>query len=153
MYRLLFCLMVFMVSQAHATTNFGAPSTLQEVQQHFGAGGHGPFIVSGCAPTVPASSLTIAAFACTAVVHDASTPPREIPVVQDVAGVDRARFGDRLAGHRLHVMSAPRRQAGPARAAKRTHYVYQASATPPANPTGGRGLCQSHRGGLGHLCH
>ena len=85
---------------------------------------------------VPSSSLTIDAFACTAIVEDGSTPSQQIPVVQSAIALTVPNSATVwLAIVNTDTGAAP---AGWTRESnKRTHYVYQATGTKPANPTSG----------------
>lgn len=116
-------------------TNFGASSARDELRQHFGAS-HLSFVVSGGMPVVPSSSLTIDAFACTAIVGDSSTPPSQIPVVQSAVSITVPNSATVwIAIVTSDLGAAP---AGWTRESnKRTHYVYQATGTRPADPSGG----------------
>ena len=117
-----------------AGNTFSTGNVMTEFQQHFGAG-RSPFVVSDCTPAVPSSSLTIDAFACTVIVEDGSTPPRQIPAIQVAKAVGPLNSGDGtywLATHQSTgtTVSGWTRQAG-------SHYLWKFGAAQPATPVGG----------------
>lgn len=117
---------------AWATKNtHGTPDTQREMQEWWGDMGV-PGIVSGCAPAVPSSSLTLAAFACKGYVR--STDQGLIYVEQDaVSAVGPLNSGNGsywLALHRdsTTTVGGWTRQQG-------TAYLWQFSASQPAEPS------------------
>src|SRR3990167_915364 len=94
-----------------------------------------PYVVSGCAPAVPGASLTFAAFACEGYVRDTSTGEL-LYAPQPAAAVGPLNAGNGtywLALHkdRTSAVGGWTRQAG-------THYLWQLSASRPAEPAGGQ---------------
>jgi hypothetical protein len=129
----LLILLLIMVSPAWAVTTFGQSTVLGEVRRQIGTE-QGPFVRSGCLPVVPSSSLTLDAFACTAVVKDADNA--NVPVIQSAVSLvlpNSATVWIALDVNDIGVApSGWTRETG-----KRTHYIYQANATRPADPVGG----------------
>lgn len=113
----------------------GSGPLLTEVQQHLGAL-HGDLVVSGCAPSVPSSSTTFDAFACTTLVTDTSTTPVRLkPAVQWDSTLGPLTGGDGtywLAIHedRTTAVGGWTRQTA-------THYLWQKAASKPAEPANG----------------
>jgi hypothetical protein len=97
----------------------------------------GSYITSGCLPTVPASSLTLAAFACEGAVAEGRS---SIPVSQPAATVGplsatAGSYWIALYKDRTTTVGGWTHQLG-------THYLWQASATQPADPAGGTVIAQ-----------
>jgi len=120
------------VPMAHSGNTHNTLSPVQELGAWFGDGS-GPFIASGCAPTVPSSALILAAFACKGYVRatDGSLvyvdqPAHTLGPVSNVNGIDW------LAIHRntSQAVGGWTREPG-------THYLWQRSATRPADPAEG----------------
>ena len=89
------------------------------------------YVDEGCAPTVPASSLTIAAFACTAFVKEGNAwhgidQPAVAVTIADATPTW-------LAIRRSMTATCP----GGWTCVAQSHYLFQQSASQPANPTGG----------------
>ena len=132
-WRGLVCVLLAL-SPATALNNHGVPDVTQEQQAWFGDASAG-YVVSGCAPAVPGSGLTLAAFACkgygkeTGVLHYIDQPAFAVTVTSAATSW--------LAIHR-NTTSTPTGCAGGnwVRVAG-SHYLTCASATHPQNPTGG----------------
>lgn len=105
----------------------------QTRQRQVWAGDSGvAFVVSGCAPAVPVSSLTLAAFACEAYVKD-STTGEMVYAQQDAAALTLANVnGNHWVGVCRDVGSAV---SGWTRVAG-TKYVHRQTASQPADPSG-----------------
>lgn len=129
--------------QSWWTPDLGLPSNthaettpMAEVRRIQGDGSS-PYVVSGCAPAVPSSSLVLTAFACTAYVRGASgelvyvAQPAATVTYPDVTGVHW------LALHRdtTSTVSGWTRRAG-------SHYLWQTATSPPADPSGGVVIAQ-----------
>jgi hypothetical protein len=110
----------------------GLPNMQRQLQVWMGdhSGAH---VRSGCLPTVPSSSLSVAPLACEAYAMDPTTgellyiaQPAEAVTLSSTAGEHW------LAVHRdtSTVVSGWTREV-------RTHYLHQVSASPPADPPGG----------------
>lgn len=117
---------------SHAANTHGTPDMMREMRSFFADAFIG-YVVSGCAPTVPASSDTLAAFACTGYVTGADGQLHYI--TQSSAGVGPLNAGPGtywLALHqdRVSTVGGWTRQA-------RTHYLWQLNASRPADPATG----------------
>ena len=113
----------------------GSTNLLQDIEQRLGAV-LSSYIVSGCAPVVPAASLTFAGFACTSFVADASVPPRLRAVVQESRTVGPLNVGNGtywLAQHQDRTSTV----VGWTREAV-THYLWQFASDQPADPVEGQ---------------
>lgn len=113
---------------AWASNTHGLGSNQREMQAFFGEALPG-YIATGCLPVVPASSLTIASFACTGYGVSAS----ELIYISETAAITIADATTTwLAIHRDQrtAVAGWTRQTG-------THYLYQSSATQPPDPPGG----------------
>jgi len=117
----------------HASNTHGLPSTDAELRAYFGDA-LTPYIVdASCKPAVPASGLTLAAFACQAYIY--TTTDELLYVNQAAAAVGPLNQGNGtywLAVHKdtTGTLTGWTRQG-------QTHYVWQLSATPPAAPSQG----------------
>jgi len=120
------------VAPGQAAETHGLPDPVQEMGAWFSES-LAPFIQSGCLPSVPASSLTLAAFACQGYVR--STGQVLLYVKQTAQAVGPLNGGNGtywLAVHqdKTTVVSSWTRQAG-------THYLWRLSASALADPSGG----------------
>jgi hypothetical protein len=117
---------------ARAANTHGGADEASERAAWFGALA-GPYVASGCLWTVPVSSLTLGAQACSAYVRGASG--ELVYVTQTAQAVGPLSGGDgtywvALARDLSSPVSGWTRQAG-------THYLWQRAATFPGDPTGG----------------
>lgn len=125
----------FFVSGASwAANTHGTPDPAREQQAWFGDG-FAPYIVSGCAPVVPGSGLSLAAFACNGYVEASGvayyvTQPAAAVTVPNSATVW-------LALHRNLSDTVSGCGGGNWVRVSGTHYLTCANATQPAQPTGG----------------
>jgi hypothetical protein len=124
---------LLMASASWAGNTLGTGQDPAERQQAQGAM-IGPAIYSGCLPSVPVSSLTLAAFACTGFVNDTSTPPRLMPVKQAAHAVGPLSGGDGVYWLAIHkdvstTVASWNRQTG-------THYLWRKSDTKPTIANG-----------------
>lgn len=134
MRRLLLCfslLSLCFATYTHADNTHRLQSQQREMQAFFGDSLVG-FIASGCQPTVPASSLTFAAFACQGYVQDGSE--------LILANQDSNALGPLSAGDGTYFLAIHRDISGSVSGWTRqfgTHYLWQQTGTQPANPAGG----------------
>lgn len=117
-----------------AANTHGTPDPASERQAWWGDA-FAPYIVSGCAPSVPAASLTMAAFSCNGYAEASGiayyiTQPAAAVTVPNSATVW-------LALHRNLGDTPSGCGAGNWVRAAGTHYLTCANATRPADPTGG----------------
>jgi hypothetical protein len=130
-WRVALLLLVFaVVPHGEAANTHQPPNTA--IEQNFWWGDAvSPYVVSGCLPAVPASSLTLGAFACEAYVRGASG--ELLYVTQAAAPVTLANTAGShwVAVCRDTASAVPgwTRQAG-------THYLHQQSATKPEDAPG-----------------
>lgn len=124
-------MLVLLLLLLWATSGYAANETatdpVQLLRQRLGTIMPGSYMVSGCLPAVPASSTTLAAFACEGVVYANAA---SVPVVQTAAAVGALTGGDGtywlvLHPDRTSTVSGWTRQSG-------THYLWQKAATQPA---------------------
>lgn len=91
-----------------------------------------PFLVSGCSPTVPSSSLVFGAFACAGYVEDSSG--KMLYVTQPAVSLTLANTNGNhwlaLSQDTSSVVASWTRRAG-------SHYLFRQTASQPADPTGG----------------
>jgi hypothetical protein len=119
-------------SPAWAGNTHGSPDPTKESQATWGDA-LGPYIHSGCLPTVPSSSLTFGAFACTGYVRGSSN---ELVYVSQASTAVGALSGGNgtywIALHRdtSSSISGWTRQSA-------THYAWKLASTRPADPSGG----------------
>src|SRR5215510_7463842 len=67
----LFLLLLLLPTRGFCANTHSTPDPSAEQRAWFGDA-LAPYVVSGCLPSVPSSSLTLAAFACQGYVHDTS---------------------------------------------------------------------------------
>jgi hypothetical protein len=129
----LLCIITMILSlairPAWSANTHGSSNELLERQHWFGDM-FSPHVSTGCLPSVPAASLTLAAFACQAYVQTADGALAY--VTQTAQAVGPLSGGDGtywLAVHRDNrtAVAGWTRQAG-------THYLWQKAATQPADP-------------------
>lgn len=129
------------------TVTFNGPVQIDDVESLQGAGsftfnypqsnGLSSFISSGCAPAVPASSLTLDAFACEGSITIAD---KLVNVTQPSNSVGPLNSGDgtywiAFDFSKTRTVAGWTRQTG-------THYLWRLSATQPTYPTGGMVVIQ-----------
>lgn len=117
---------------AWAGNSFNEPSATQEVQRYLGAA-LSPYVASGCLPTVPSSSLTFGAFACTAFLEDTQTPPRLLPAVQAAQAVTLANTNGQ---HWLAVCRDTTTTVSGWTRVTGSHYVHRQVTAKPVDPAG-----------------
>lgn len=119
-------LMVSLACAANETTT----DTVQLLRKRLGTMAP-PFVVSGCLPTVPVSSLTFGSFACEVNVLDSSTAL--VPVTQPAVTVTLANTDGihwlAVCQDRTSTVSGWTRTQG-------THYAHRQVTDQPADPTG-----------------
>ena len=118
-------------SLGHTANTHGTGSQQLEMQAWFGDGFTG-YIVSNCAPTVPASSLTFAAFQCQVYVVSSG---QLLYVTQTSVAVGPLNAGNGVYWLAVHkdtstIVSGWTRQAG-------SHYLWKFNSTQPAPPSDG----------------
>jgi hypothetical protein len=127
MHRWFLLLVLLVASPVWAANTHGTADTQREMQAYFGDAFAG-YVHSGCLPSVPGSSLTLAPVACAGYVRGDSG---ELVYVNQVAqAVGPLNQGDGLYFLAIHrqtgtAMPSWQRQAG-------SHYVWQKAASPPA---------------------
>ena len=115
------------------SNTLGGANLIQDIEQRAGAT-FSSFIYSGCTPTVPVASLTLAAFACTGFVLDSSIPPRLIPVVQDATTLGPLNGGN---GVYWLILDFSRTRTIPGWTRNgNSHFLWQLAGTEPVIPVG-----------------
>lgn len=120
------------VGVSYAVNTHGTPDVAKEQQAWFGDG-FNQYVVSGCAPAVPSSSLTIQGLVCKGYVRGSSGDL--VYVSQPSSGVGPLNSGDGTYWLALHrdtttVVGGWVRQAG-------KHYLWKKAATQPVDPAEG----------------
>lgn len=131
---------VVLSPNATKTITFNGPVQVDDVESLQGGGsfvfnydqsrGVSSFISSGCTPTVPAASMTFAAFACSGVLQVGSKvfDTNQTASAVTLSGAD-GTFWLAFDFSQTRTVAGWTRTAG-------THYLWQLSATQPTNPSG-----------------
>src|SRR6267378_7708187 len=124
-------LLLTFITSSFSDNTHGQPNPQAELQSFWGDA-FGAFVVSGCQPAVPSSSLIFGAFACNGYVKGSSgdlTYVTQSAVTLTLANVTGTHW---LALHHdtSSVVSGWSRRAG-------SHYLFQQTTAQPADPAGG----------------
>lgn len=111
---------------------YSGAGTLVVNYRDFAVDAGGSFFVSGCTPSIPGASLTLAAFACRGNINSNSLWTHAYQVAAAVGPLNAGNGEYWIAFHRdtTTAVSGWVRQGS-------THYLWQFSATQPVPPTGG----------------
>jgi hypothetical protein len=131
---------LLLTSASQAANNLGSLRVPEVIQEYLGTL-VGAYVVEGCLPPVPTTSLTLAATACTAMVRTGTAPPRLVPVVQTATALGPLVSGDGAYWIAVHVDTSTAvagwtRTAGGANRAG-SHYLWRFGPTKPADPPDG----------------
>jgi len=127
----LFLLLLALATSSFGDNTHGQPNAQKELGAWFGQA-LSPYIASNCLPTVPSSSLTLAAFACAGYVQDATGA--FVYVTQAAATLTLANTNGihwlAISQDTSSTVSSWSRRAG-------SHYLFRQVTAKPDNPTGG----------------